>query len=320
MNSPLLQVVDLKTLFLRGKKELLAVNEVSFSVEEKEIVCLVGESGCGKSVTALSIMRLISPPGRIAAGRISFRGKDLLRLSEPDMRKIRGNEIAMIFQEPMVSLNPVLTISQQVMEAIRLHQGLSPKESLQKVLFVLDQVGFPDPSRMLNKYPFELSGGLRQRAMIAMALSCQPSLLIADEPTTALDVTIQNQILELIRTMREKLKMAVILITHDLGVVAEMAERVAVMYAGEIIEMAGVEGIFENPLHPYTQALHRCIPHLEAPREELHFIPGMVPELGHLPQGCPFSPRCDKVEEICGREKPMLKEVGSNHFVTCWLA
>jgi len=265
-------------------------------------------------------MGLIYYPGKIVEGQVLFKGRDLLQLPEASLRKIRGNEISMIFQEPMVSLNPVLTIGQQIVEAIQLHQGLSKKESIDRAVSVLEQVRFPNPVRMLSKYPFELSGGLRQRAMIAMALSCEPSILIADEPTTALDVTIQKQILELMGELREKLKMAVILITHDLGVVAEMAEKVAVMYAGEVAEMSDVETIFNDPLHPYTKALHHCIPRISGPRDDLYYIKGTVPELNQLPPGCPFSPRCEAALPRCSEERPGLKEVAPGHHVKCWRA
>ena len=318
MNRQLIQIENLTTLFSKRKKDFAAVSGVSFTVNESQIMSLVGESGSGKSVTALSIMRLITPPGRIARGSIFYNGNDLLTLPEETMRRVRGNDISMIFQEPLVSLNPVLTIGQQITEVIRLHQQAKKKQSRQVAMSMLEQVGFPNPAGMLNRYPFELSGGLRQRAMIAMALCCQPALLIADEPTTALDVTIQRQILELIKSLRDRFHMAVILITHDLGVVAETAEKVAVMYAGEIVEMSDVRTIFKNPLHPYTIALHRCIPQLTGPRGDLFYITGTVPNLDNVIRGCPFVDRCETPVDECRERRPPFVEVSTGHHVKCW--
>ncbi len=319
----LLEIQHLKTVFNTYEGVVKAVEDVSFSLSEKQILGIVGESGCGKSAMALSLMRLIpDPPGKIVGGEILFRGKDLLKLSDRKMRQIRGNEISMIFQEPMTSLNPVFTIGDQIAEAIQLHQHLSKKDSLKKAVEMLRLVGIPNPEKRVQEYPHEMSGGMKQRAMIAMALSCRPSILIADEPTTALDVTIQAQILELMLEMREKFSTAIILITHDLGVIAETAERVIVMYLGRIVEKAGVRDLFERPAHPYTRGLLEAIPKLQSPsrqRKKLFNIPGTVPNPIDSPAGCKFHPRCNHAMDICHRKEPELFPVSANHFSRCWL-
>jgi len=320
VSSPevLLDVDGLKVHFEVGGGVVPAVDGVSFCIHQGETLGMVGESGCGKSVTSLGVMRLISSPGRIVDGRITFAGEDLLAKSEAEMRKIRGNQISMIFQEPMTSLNPVFTVGQQITEALRLHQKMSEKQALQRAEEMLALVGIPLPGRRLKEYPHQLSGGMRQRVMIAMALSCGPRLLIADEPTTALDVTIQAQILDLMGRLKQELDMAILLITHDLGVIAEMASRVAVMYAGRIVEEAPVEELFATPLHPYTEGLLKSIPHL-GERQRLHVIPGIVPNPSKLPQGCAFHPRCSYAMEQCIAEKPPLVDIDAHHRVSCWL-
>jgi len=316
----LLRVKDLKTYFFTHEGIVRAVDGVSFEINKGETLGLVGESGCGKSVTALSIMRLIpDPPGKIINGEIYFEGKNLLELDEKEMRRIRGKKISMIFQEPMTSLDPVFTIGHEIMEAIQLHQGLKKEEARQRAIEALRIVGMPDPERRIDEYPHELSGGMRQRAMIAMALSCNPTLLIADEPTTALDVTIQAQILRLIDELKDKFGASVILITHDLGVIAEMCDYVAVMYAGHIVEYTNVDTLFSSPLHPYTKGLNRSIPRLDVESERLEIIKGSVPNLLNVPSGCPFHPRCDFCEERCVKEMPKLMEVEDHHLVRCHL-
>jgi oligopeptide/dipeptide ABC transporter ATP-binding protein len=299
------------------------VDGVDYEVRKGETLGVVGESGCGKSVTALSIMRLIpDPPGKIVAGDIVFEGQSLLALSNEEMRRIRGNKISMIFQEPMTSLNPVYTIGNQISEALRLHQGLSKKDAHDRSIDMLQLVGIPLPERRVNEHPHQLSGGMRQRAMIAMALSCNPSLLIADEPTTALDVTIQAQILDLMVSLKADLDTAIILITHDLGVVAESAARVVVMYAGKVVEEADVYNIFEHPLHPYTEGLLESIPRIDhsiQKKARLTEIQGVVPIPSQLPAGCHFHPRCPKVMDVCRHENPELKEEKADHRVRCWL-
>jgi peptide/nickel transport system ATP-binding protein len=320
MMDYLLKVEGLKTTFYTDDAVIRAVDGVSFNVKPGEVVGLVGESGCGKSVVSLSIMRLIYyPPGKIEDGKIIFDGRDLLGLEEKEMRRIRGNEIAMIFQEPMTSFNPVYKIGDQVGEAIRLHQGLDKAAAWQQAAKMLELVGIPRPDEVVNDYPHQLSGGMRQRAMIAMALSCNPKLLIADEPTTALDVTIQAQILELMKDLREKINTAIIFITHDLGVIAEMAQHVVVMYSGKIVEDTNVHAIFNEPLHPYTAGLIRSKPKLEEEKEVLEFIPGTVPNPMEMPVGCAFHPRCPEVMDICRREMPELLEPKPQHLVRCWL-
>jgi len=324
MKTPLLQIKNLKVSFFVRKGVAKAVDGVSLVANERETVGIVGESGSGKSITALSIIRLISPPGRIVGGEILLKDQDILKISLKHMLNIRGNEVSMIFQEPMTSLNPVFNIGRQVSEAIMIHQKLNKKDSLNKSIDMLKRVGIPSPEKRIYDYPHQLSGGMRQRVMIAMALSCEPSLLIADEPTTALDVTIQAQILDLIRKMKEDRGTSVILITHDLGVVAEMAQRVLVMYAGKIVEEADVRTLFKRPLHPYTQGLLVSIPYLQteggvSKRTKLQEIPGIVPRLLNLPPGCKFHPRCSLKIEKCTREDPALKPVEKDHLVRCWL-
>jgi peptide/nickel transport system ATP-binding protein/oligopeptide transport system ATP-binding protein len=315
----LLDVRDLKTHFYTDEGLVRAVDGVSFQVDPGQTLGLVGESGCGKSVASLSILRLIqSPPGRIEGGRIYFKGEDLLALSESQMRRIRGNEISMVFQEPMTSLNPVFTCGDQIMEAIVLHQRLSKKEAKARAVDMLKLVGIPAPEQRVDEYPHQLSGGMRQRVMIAMALSCDPSLLIADEPTTALDVTIQAQILELLTRLRQDREMSVVVITHDLGVIAEVVHRVAVMYAGVVVEYADVGPLFDRPQHPYTVGLLQSIPRLSERRERLKVIPGSVPNPLDYPRGCRFHPRCPIAVDKCREEEPSLEEVSPRHHVRCW--
>jgi oligopeptide/dipeptide ABC transporter ATP-binding protein len=322
-NGMLLEIQSLQTHFVTDAGTVRAVDGVNLTVRKGETLGIVGESGCGKSVTALSVLRLIpNPPGKIVGGKILLEGRNLLDLPEDEMRKVRGGSISMIFQEPMTSLNPVFTVGDQIAEGIRLHQRLSKRESWNKAIEMLRLVRIPDPERRVKEYPHQMSGGMRQRVMIAMALSCNPHLLIADEPTTALDVTIQAQILELLNQLKAELGMAVMLITHDLGVVADTAARVAVMYAGRVVEEAPVLELFTNPLHPYTQGLLNSIPRIEKSerRPRLQAIPGMVPDLLDLPRGCKFQARCSKVFEACRGEEPPLKPVGTaNHPVRCCL-
>mgnify|MGYP001094328100 CR=1 FL=1 len=316
----LLRVKDLKTYFFTHEGVVKAVDGVSFKIDKGETFGLVGESGCGKSITALSIMRLIPhPPGKIVAGGIYFEGQNLLELDGREMRKIRGKKISMIFQEPMTSLDPVFTIGHEIMEAIQLHQRLAKDEAKKRAIEVLRIVAMPDPEKRINSYPHELSGGMRQRATIAMALSCNPDLLIADEPTTALDVTIQAQILRLINELKGEFAMSILLITHDLGVIAEMCDSVAVMYAGHIVEYASLDTLFRNPLHPYTKGLYRAIPRLDVETKRLEIIKGLVPNLLDVPSGCPFHPRCDFCFERCINEMPKLIEVEDHHLVSCHL-
>ncbi len=320
-NHTLLQIKNLKTYFYTSDGIIKAVDDVSWEVDRGEVIGLVGESGCGKSVTALSILRLIpDPPGKIIGGEILFEGRNLMSLSLEAMRKIRGNDISMIFQEPMTSLNPVFTIGAQIAEAIQLHQHLKKKEAINKAIEMLKSVGIPSPEKRVKEYPHELSGGMKQRAMIAMALSCNPKILIADEPTTALDVTIQAQILDLMLNMKEEFSASIVLITHDLGVIAEMAQRVVVMYAGKVMEQADVYEIFENPLNPYTQGLLNSLPKMDiAHKQKLNTIPGIVPGLYDLPKGCKFSPRCSQVMEVCKLSEPDLVEAKDKHWSRCWL-
>ncbi len=322
-NGSLLTIQDLQTHFFTGEGVVRAVDGVTLSVRPGETLGLVGESGCGKTVTALSILRLVpDPPGRIVGGTICFQGRDLLRLPEEEMRSIRGCAISMIFQEPMTSLNPVFTVGEQVAEGIRHHQKVSRREAWDRAVEVLGRVQIPDPARRAYEYPHQLSGGLRQRVMIAMALALSPKLLIADEPTTALDVTIQAQILDLLMGLQEEMQMAVILITHDLGVIAETADRVVVMYAGRVVEEASAEQLFETPLHPYTQGLLESLPKLEAGKRHrrLTAIPGLIPNLLDLPTGCKFAPRCPKVVGDCWPTEPDLREVRPGHWARCILA
>ncbi len=316
----LLKVEDLRTTFYTDDAVIRAVDGVSFEVKPGEVVGLVGESGCGKSVVSLSIMRLIYyPPGKIEGGSIFLEDRNLIKQSEKVMRRIRGNEIAMIFQEPMTSLNPVYTIGDQITEAIRLHQGLDRTAAWEEAARMLELVGIPRPKEVLENYPHQFSGGMRQRSMIAMALSCNPKLLIADEPTTALDVTIQAQILELMKDIKDRINTSIIFITHDLGVIAEMADHVVVMYAGKVVENTDVESLFNNPLHPYTSGLIKSKPILEEEKEVLDFIPGNVPNPGDMPQGCAFNPRCPEAMDVCRREMPDLLETKPRHLVRCWL-
>jgi len=322
-NKPLLEVKGLKTYFYTEDGVVRAVDGVSFEVYPGEVLGLVGESGCGKSVTSLSIMRLISKPGRIDEGEILLDGENLLKLPEEEMIKVRGNRISMIFQQPQTALNPVFKVGDQLAEVLDVHQDLGKDAGWKRAVALLKMVGVPDPERRAEAYPHELSGGMAQRVMIAMALACVPELLIADEPTTALDVTIQAQILDLMRDLRREMGTSVILITHDLGVVAEMAERVAVMYAGEIVEQTDVNSLFDEPLHPYTQGLIGSIPILGELKERLDVIPGSVPNLVNLPPGCRFAPRCQARFKyacaLCAEVKPELVEVKPGHSVRCWL-
>jgi peptide/nickel transport system ATP-binding protein len=297
---------------------LKAVDGIDFSLDAGETLAIVGESGCGKSVTAYSIMRLVAQPGRIVGGEIVFGGEDLLKLPEEEMRKVRGNRISMIFQEPMTSLNPVLTVGSQITEGLRLHRRLSSPEAREEGIMLLSQVGIPSPAQRFDDYPHQLSGGMRQRVMIAMALACRPQLLIADEPTTALDVTIQAQILELIDRLKNENRMGLILITHDLGIVAERAARTAIMYAGKIVEYADTQELFRNPLHPYTEGLLSSLPQNAIPGQPLETIPGHVPSLlADLP-GCGFCERCPAKSWRCRQEQPEMKEVSAGHLVRCW--
>jgi peptide/nickel transport system ATP-binding protein len=319
----LLKVDKVQTVFKTGKGEITSVEEVSFQLKPGQTIGIVGESGCGKSVTSLSIMRLLGKHGYVKNGSILFNGKDLAKISEAEMRDIRGNEISMIFQEPMTSLNPVFTIGNQMMEGIRLHMKLGKKEARKYAIEMLNSVGIPRAEAIMNEFPHALSGGMRQRVMIAMALSCRPRLLIADEPTTALDVTIQAQILELMKKLRSQSNTAIILITHDLGVVAEMVDKIIVMYAGQVVEEADVFTLFDNPKHPYTKGLIGSIPHIETHQEDrLISIPGAVPSLQNMPTGCRFHTRCEFATERCLQEQPNLihlDETGE-HKVRCWLA
>ena len=323
MPTPELLVKNLKVSFAVLKKELIAVRGISYQLNQGEILALVGESGCGKTVSALSILRLIQePPGKIMSGEIIFSGKDLLKLKKKELQNLRGKDIAMIFQDPMTSLNPVLTIGEQIIETLLRHTSLSRKKAREKSFRLLEQVEIPSPKQKLDQYPHQLSGGMRQRAMIAMALSCSPRILIADEPTTALDVLIQAQILSLLKRIKNDTQMSILLITHDLGVVAEVAERVMVMYAGEIVESGLVDDIFRSPLHPYTLGLMESIPKLETTQQKLpklKEISGMMPSLLQVPTGCPFHPRCSAAETRCKTDKPKLKKISQTHSVSCWL-
>ena len=319
MSNPVLQIENLQTHFFTDRGQIPAVDGVTISVNKGEVVGIVGESGCGKSVTSLSVMKLVpNPPGRIVGGKIKFKGEDLVTVNEKRMRDIRGNEIAMIFQEPMTSLNPVFTIGNQIGESIRLHTKASKKESRDRAIDMLKKVGIPRAEAIVDEYPHQLSGGMRQRVMIAMAMACNPELLIADEPTTALDVTIQAQILDLMRQLNREAQTAILLITHDLGVVAEMCHRVVVMYAGNVIEEGDVRTILKKPKHPYTKGLLNSLPKLEESQERLYSIPGNVPIPGSLTVGCRFAPRCDQATDLCRSEMPQLKAVGDNHFSRCW--
>jgi len=317
----LLEVKNLKTWFYTPDGIVKAVNGVSYTLNEGEALGLVGESGCGKSVSAMSLMRLIpTPPGRIVEGEVIFDGKDLLKLNDEGIRRVRGNDIAMIFQDPMTSLNPVLTVGRQIGEALELHKGMNRDQARKRTVELLELVGIPAARSRVDDYPHQFSGGMRQRVMIAMALSCDPKLLIADEPTTALDVTIQAQILDLIGQLRRELGMAVIMITHDLGVVAGVADKINVMYAGYIVESAPAEELFAKPRHPYTLGLLRSIPRIDEPRKEkLIPIEGLPPDLIDAPQGCPFVPRCTYKVDRCVEENPSLEPIESGHTIACWV-
>ena len=318
--EPLLEVKNLKTQFFTQDGVVKAVEDVSFYVMPGETLGVVGESGSGKSITGLSIMRLIpNPPGKIVNGEVIFEGQDLLKLNDDQIRRIRGNQIAMIFQDPMTSLNPVLTINRQISEALQLHMGMSKDQAKARAIELLRMVGIPNAEERIDQYPHQFSGGMRQRVMIAMALSCNPKLIIADEPTTALDVTIQAQILDLMRSLQSERDTGVIMITHSMGVVAGMADRVQVMYAGSIVETASTEEIFANPRHPYTVGLMKSIPRLDArERERLEPIRGLPPDLIDLPDICPFVPRCDYAREKCEQKRPPLLEVAPGHKSACW--
>ncbi len=317
-STPILKISGLKTQFFLENGIVRAVDGVSFSIKPRETLCLVGESGCGKSITAMSILRLIpDPPGKIVSGEIIYKDKNLLDLPKRDMRRLRGKEISMIFQEPMTALNPVFTIGYQVGEVLKTHLGFNKNEAKEKTIEMLKLTGIPDPERRLKDYPHQLSGGMMQRVMIAMALCCNPTLLIADEPTTALDVTIQAQILDLIKQLQEKLHMSVLLITHNLGVVAESAHKVAVMYAGKIVELADVNDLFANPKHPYTIGLFNSLPGLSSKKKKLTPIQGTVPDPFNFPSGCPFHPRCFMKKAICEKEIPQIELKDKNHFAAC---
>ncbi len=313
----LLEVRDLRMVFPGEAGDARAVDGVSFTLDRGRVLGLVGESGCGKSMTALCLMRLVPPPGHIVGGSVRFEGRELLPLPEHEMRALRGAHMAMIFQEPMTALNPVLTAGSQVVEALRLHEGMSRRRARARAVELLGEVGIPDPAQRASNYPHQLSGGMRQRVMIAMAIACEPSLLLADEPTTALDVTIQAEILALLRALRERHGMAVILITHDLGVVAEQADEVAIMYAGRIVEHAPVDDLFTRPLHPYTQLLLRSMPMLGVRHERLQVIPGQVPSLTDVPSGCAFRDRCPIRIDACAEIVPPLDERAPGHRVAC---
>jgi oligopeptide/dipeptide ABC transporter ATP-binding protein len=323
MPTPELLVKNLKVSFATSKKELVAVRGISYQLNQGEILALVGESGCGKTVSVLSILRLIQePPGKTVSGEILFAGKDLLKLKKKELQDRRGKDIAMIFQDPMTSLNPVLTVGEQIIETLLRHTSITRKKAREKSFRLLEQVEIPSPKQKLDQYPHQLSGGMRQRVMIAMALSCSPRILIADEPTTALDVLIQAQILSLLKKIKNDTQMSILLITHDLGVVAEVAERVMVMYAGEIVESGSVNDLFRSPLHPYTIGLMESIPKLETTQQKLpklKEISGTVPSLSQVPFGCPFHPRCSAAETRCKTDKPKLKKISQTHSVSCWL-
>ena len=317
--KPVLQVENLHTYFHAEEGLLKAVAGVSFFLKKGETLGLVGESGCGKTVTALSLMRLVPPPGKIERGRIMLEEEDLLALSEKEMREVRGKEMAMIFQEPMTSLNPVFTIGDQIMEAVLVHEKVGKAAARRRAIELLEQVSISQPAERLKDYPHQFSGGMRQRVMIAMALGCNPQVLIADEPTTALDVTIQAQILELLSRLRKEREMALLLVTHDLGVVAQESHRVAVMYLGTLVETSSTADLFRNPLHPYTRALLRSVPRLGERKKRLETIKGNVPSLLRIPSGCSFHPRCPEAEDICREREPVLEEKRSGHWVSCHL-
>lgn len=315
-----LQVKNLKTYFHSESGTVKASDDVSFDLYEGETLGIVGESGCGKSITCMSIIRLVeTPPGKYEGGEILFEGQDMLKVSDEELRKIRGNKISVIFQEPMTSLNPIFRVSDQISEVLMLHRGMSKEEAHQASVDMLKLVKIPNAETVANEYPFALSGGMRQRVMIAMALACSPKVLIADEPTTALDVTIQAQVLDLMNDLKDKINASILFITHDLGVIAEMSDRVMVMYAGKVAEVASVHDIFKDPLHPYTLGLINSKPDLTTTSSRLHVIPGGVPDLSNRPSGCPFHPRCDKATDRCKAEYPPMVDVGNKHCVACWL-
>ena len=323
-NDILLEVKNLKTYFYSDNGTVRASDDVSFYVKRGETLGVVGESGCGKSITCMSIVRLIeTPPGKYEGGQILFEGEDMLKISDSRMRQVRGNDISIIFQEPMTSLNPVFKIGMQISEALILHRGLNKKQAMEESIKILGKVKIPNPERVVNSYPFELSGGMRQRVMIAMALACEPKLLIADEPTTALDVTIQAQVLDLMNDLKKESDASIIFITHDLGVIVEMSDRVMVMYAGKVAEIASVEEIFKNPKHPYTIGLIGSKPDLTTESKRLNVIPGNVPDLNNKPSGCPFHPRCNRAKDICKKEFPEAVYVNDGteeepQLVACW--
>ena len=319
MNDPLISINDLKTYYFTEEGSVKAVDRVSLEIKKGEVLGLVGESGCGKSTASHSIMRLIKRPGKIVGGKIWFEGKDLLSINNEEMRKIRGAEISMIFQNPMSSLNPVFTVENQIAEVIKLHQNVTKTEIKKRIAEIMSKVGIPDPIERMKDYPHEYSGGMAQRVMIAMALSCNPKLLIADEPTTNLDVTIQAQILELMKELRKDFGASILLIGHDLGVMSELADRIAVMYAGKLVECSDLTGLFQKPKHPYTKALLESIPRLDVQTERLRIIPGTVPRLIEPPPGCRFHPRCEYAMEICSEQEPQLAEVEKEHAVACHL-
>ncbi|BEP28080.1 ABC transporter ATP-binding protein [Helicovermis profundi] len=319
MSKRILEVKNLKTQFFTDRGVVKAVDGVSFNVDAGKTLCIVGESGCGKSVTSMSVMRLVSNPGKIVEGQMFYNGQDMVNLDESEMRSIRGNEISMIFQEPMTSLNPVFTIGYQIQEILLLHRNITKKEAREKSIEMLNLVGIPRAEKIVDEYPHQLSGGMRQRVMIAMALSCEPNVLIADEPTTALDVTIQAQILDLMNGLKKKLNTGIMMITHDLGVVAEMADYVVVMYAGKVVEEAEVKELFKKPTHPYTIGLLKSIPKLEGNSDILDTIEGSVPNPLHLPEGCYFAPRCKFATEKCRTTMPELRNMGNGHKVRCFL-
>jgi len=319
--APLLEVRNLKTYYRADEGELRAVDGVSFSVAAGRTLGIVGESGCGKSVTSLTIMGLVPcPPGRIAGGEVLFEGRDLLKLPQAEMRELRGNKISMIFQEPMTSLNPAFTVGDQIVEAIRRHKRVQPREARERAIEMLRRVHIPAAERRIDDYPHKLSGGMRQRVMIAMALACDPKLLIADEPTTALDVTIQAQILDLMRELREDFGTAIVMITHDLGVIAEIADEVVVMYAGKVVEQASVAALFEDPQHPYTIGLLGALPRLDNDKPRLATIEGAVPNPLAIPEGCSFNPRCPFADDECRKASPALAEVRRGHLAACFKA
>ena len=318
-NEPVLRINDLKTYYYIAEGVVKAVDRVSMKIDKEEALGVVGESGCGKSTVAHSILRLIRKPGKIVGGEILFEGQNLLSKSESEMRKIRGGKIAMVFQNPTSSLNPVFTVGSQVGEAIKLHQDVERKGIKEKVVDMLGKVGIPSPKERMEDYPHEYSGGMCQRAMMAMALSCNPKLLIADEPTTNLDVTIQAQILDLRRALREEFSASILLIGHDFGVISELCDRIVVMYSGKVVESADLAAIFKEPKHPYTKALLESIPRINIEKERLHVIPGDVPELIKPPPGCRFHPRCEKAMGVCSKEEPTIKEIKKGHEVACFL-